>query len=328
MERDCPVGARSRPRPWKSAELAEQAWVRPLTAEQVDGLDAALRAAAARGLTAETVTRDDFPLPGAVAAAVAEWSSQLRAGAGFVLIRGLPVEGYSEDEASLLYVGLGLHLGRTVPQSPAGQLLGHVRDTGAAKVDPRVRLYQTNFHVDYGELVGLLCLQTAKSGGASRIASSLAIVEQLFAEAPHLGRVLFEPFPLDRRNEEEPGQLPYVPVPVCRFAGGMFRVFYHGDYFRSAIENPRIPDLDDLQVEALETFQRIAESPDFYYDMELRQGDVQLLSNDLVVHARTEYVDHDDPARKRHLLRLWLNDWDGVSEPRPMSFEQAALAVG
>jgi alpha-ketoglutarate-dependent taurine dioxygenase len=39
--------------------------------------------------------------------------------------------------------------------------------------------------------------------------------------------------------------------------------------------------------------------------MQLEPGDVQLVSNHSVVHARTAYV--DDPSSPRHLLRLWLS---------------------
>ena len=35
-------------------------------------------------------------------------------------------------------------------------------------------------------------------------------------------------------------------------------------------------------------------------------GDVQLLNNGTVLHSREDYTDEDDPAQRRHLLRLWL----------------------
>jgi hypothetical protein len=41
--------------------------------------------------------------------------------------------------------------------------------------------------------------------------------------------------------------------------------------------------------------------------MDLREGDIQWLSNHFVFDARTAYEDDPDPARKRHLLRLWLS---------------------
>jgi len=40
--------------------------------------------------------------------------------------------------------------------------------------------------------------------------------------------------------------------------------------------------------------------------MVLEPGDIQFLNNYVVVHSRTDYVDHDDPERLRRLLRLWL----------------------
>ncbi len=49
--------------------------------------------------------------------------------------------------------------------------------------------------------------------------------------------------------------------------------------------------------------------------MELRPGDIQLISNHTIVHSRTAYVDHDDPQRRRHLLRLWLT----TEAPRSMA---------
>ena len=41
--------------------------------------------------------------------------------------------------------------------------------------------------------------------------------------------------------------------------------------------------------------------------MDLEPGDVQLLSNHTVLHARTDYEDYSEPELKRHLLRLWIS---------------------
>ena len=41
-------------------------------------------------------------------------------GRGFALIRGLPVERYSDDDASLIYWGIGMHLGKPWPQTGTG----------------------------------------------------------------------------------------------------------------------------------------------------------------------------------------------------------------
>lgn len=44
----------------------------------------------------------------------------------------------------------------------------------------------------------------------------------------------------------------------------------------------------------------------FALHMILEVGDIQFLSNEHVLHARTSYTDHSPPAPRRHLMRLWL----------------------
>ena len=68
-----------------------------------------------------------------------------------------------------------------------------------------------------------------------------------------------------------------------------------------------MPAFTPDEQELLDLYEEIASSPDLYLDMELATGDIQWLSNHTVLHARTAYRDHDDPAQKRHLLRLWLS---------------------
>ena len=40
--------------------------------------------------------------------------------------------------------------------------------------------------------------------------------------------------------------------------------------------------------------------------MDLRKGDLQVINNCVILDSRTDYEDATD--RKRHLLRLWLNN--------------------
>jgi alpha-ketoglutarate-dependent taurine dioxygenase len=96
-------------------------------------------------------------------------------------------------------------------------------------------------------------------------------------------------------------------VPPCRFADGRLRTFYHSDYFRSVVRHDDVPEFSDEERELLDLYEEIANDPAWYLDMELEPGDIQLVSNHTVLHARTAYEDHADPAEKRHLLRLWLS---------------------
>ena len=143
--------------------------------------------------------------------------------------------------------------------------------------------------------------------GASRIVSSVSVYNELLRRRPDLVERLYEPFLLDTRDESGEGRRPVIPVPPCRFAGGRLRTFYHSDYFRSAVRHPEVPPFDERERALLDLYEEIAASPELYLDMQFEVGDVQLLSNHTVLHARTAYVDHAEPERKRHLLRLWLS---------------------
>jgi hypothetical protein len=245
------------------------------------------------GLTAATVRQEDFPLPG-LAGRLAGWVRELSAGRAFVLIRGFPLDLLSEAETELAYVGLGLHLGTPVSQNAAGDLLGHVRDTGVARDSPAVRLYATNerqdFHCDGSDLVGLLCLKTAKAGGESKIVSSMAVYNEMLARRPDLVEVLRQPFAWDRNDEQSPGEDPFFSLPVIFDIGGAPRIFFVGWYIRDAQRHPQAPRLTEQQLEALELLEGIANDPSFYLQMKFSRG-----------HPAAQQ--RQDPARPRGLHR-------------------------
>ena len=298
------------PSAWRGERLSDPAaWTETLDEDEIAELEAGIAQVHARSLSMGEVGRDAFPLP-RLGPRIRAWAEELRSGRGFLRVRGLPVARWGDDDAALAYWGIGQHLGRPGAQNPEGDLLGHVRDTGEEATDPNVRRYKTSgdiaFHCDLADAVGLLCLRTARRGGASRIASSVAVYNEILARRPEWIERLYEPFALDSRNEEREGAPPFIPVPACRFAGGRLATFYHGDYFRSAVRHPGV-ELDGTERALLDLFDEIANEPEIRLDMELEVGDVQLISNHTIVHARTAYEDGPDPAQQRHLLRLWLS---------------------
>ena len=308
------TGIRTRPiespAVWTGPAMAgRRDWIHTLAPEEVADLDRAVAHARALGKPLEALTRGDFPL-GPLARTAERWLDALESGAGVVLVRGVPVERYGERDATLAYWGLGLHLGSAISQNAAGDRLGHVRDIGAAGRDPSVRLYKTRerlgFHTDGADIIGLLCLRPAKSGGTSRIASSAAIYNEILRRRPDLVPVLYEPFPFDRNGEERPGEPPFFTLPLCRHADGWLRTFYIGWYIRDSQRHASAPRLSTAQREVIDLIDEIASDPAIYLDMEFRAGDIQWLKNSVVLHARTEYEDYAEPERKRHLLRLWL----------------------
>jgi hypothetical protein len=76
---------------------------------------------------------------------------------------------------------------------------------------------------------------------------------------------------------------------------------------RTGAEWPGIEPLTDLENAAIDCVESLALRDDLRLDMMLQPGDVQLLSNHTVMHTRTGFIDHDDPDRKRLLLRIWIN---------------------
>jgi hypothetical protein len=178
-------------------------------------------------------------------------------------------------------------------------------------------LYRTNqrqdFHTDGADLVGLLCLQKARSGGESKIASSYAVYNEMLRLRPDLVDVMYEPLYWDRNDEQGEGEAAFYALPAFADLNGSPRIFYIGWYIRDAQRHPATPRLTNAQREAMELLESIANSPEFSVEMDFEPGDVQLLNNATILHSRESYEDFDDPQRRRHLLRLWLAATDFTS---------------
>ena len=302
---------------WHAADLADTAaWTIQLTDGQRAEIFQVARAMTANGRTIATLTLDDVPLPslrdelGTVVRILAE-------GHGFVLLRRFPIDVLTEAEIELAYFALGLHLGTPVSQDAAGTLLGHVRDERVERTGPEVRLYRTrerqDFHTDGADIIGLLCLHGARSGGESRLASSYAVYNEILRRRPDLLEVLYEPMWWDRNGEESAGEDPAFPLPVLHDVDGKPRVFYIGWYIRDAQRHPHVPRLTAAQRDALDIIETIANDPAFYVEMDFQPGDVQLLNNAKILHSREAYEDDESLDERRHLLRLWLSAHDFTS---------------
>jgi hypothetical protein len=296
---------------WRGDQLVDDpSWRAEFTQEHIAEIEQAIATALATGKPTAELAREDFPLP-SLAKTIAEWRSELDTGRGFLLISGLPTERWPDEHTELFFWCFGLHLGRPGGQNPAGDLLGHVIDTGARESDTFVRLYQTaaniRYHCDAADAVGLLCKNKARRGGQSRIVSSVSVYNELARRRPELAARLFEPIYLDIRDAKPGDALRFLPIPPCRYADGRLRTFYHSDYFRSAQRHEDVPRHTEQDRELLDLYEEIALTPGLYLDMDLEPGDMQLVSNHSVLHARTEYEEWPEPERKRHLLRLWLS---------------------
>src|SRR5262245_6926123 len=244
------------PAVWTATDVADPTrWTIELTDSQRDELAAVARSARAVGRTPATLDLLEVPLP-SMAETLGRIVEHLATGRGFVLLRGFPVDLLDAGEVELAYVALGLHLGTPVSQDGAGTLLGHVRDERIERTGPEVRLYRTrrrqDFHTDGADVIGLLCLRAARSGGDSKLASSHAVYNEILRRRPDLLDVLYEPMWWDRNGEEAPGEDPAFPLPVFHDVEGTPRVFFIGWYIRDAQRHPQVPRLSTAQLEALD----------------------------------------------------------------------------
>lgn len=296
---------------WYGPEIAKRDdWMMPLSAAEVAEVEAATQALVARDADIAVLKPQDFPLPTLGAKLRSRVDDEVLNGRGFLLLRGLPVDRWSIRESATAFFGLGAHLGSARSQNGKGHVLGHVQDLGLDVNDPNVRIYQTHerqtYHTDSCDIVGLLCLKTARSGGLSALVSSTTIFNEMRRRRPDLLKLLFQPIATDRRGEVPEGQKPFFEIPVFNWHQGYLTAIYQRQYIDSAQRFPEAPRHTPELIEALDMFDSLANDPALNTFMEFKPGDVQLVHNHTMLHDRTGFDDWPEPERRRHLLRLWL----------------------
>ena len=218
---------------------------------------------------------------------------------------------YSQEMAATIFCGVGAHLGRARSQNAMGHILGHVRNLGVDPNDPDARIYQTSarqsFHTDSADVVGLLCLREAMEGGDSLLVSAETIYNRMRADRPDLLDKLFDPIATDRRGEIPDGMEPFMTIPPLSWHEGKLTVFYQRQYIDSAQRFAEAMRLTPEHIEALNMFDTLANDPNLNLTMRLQPGDMQFVYNHAQLHDRTGFADWSDPAKCRHLFRLWLS---------------------
>jgi hypothetical protein len=296
---------------WRAEDVSNPAdWTEVLTAADIAEIDRAMAVARSRSSDLLAIGKDDFPLP-ELGAKIKRIEKELMQGRGFVLIRGLPRERYTNDDMCLAYWGLGAHLGRPWPQNHHGHVLGDVTDQGKTLADPTARGNELgriglDYHCDGSDLIGLLCLQTASEGGLSAVANSVALHNELVRQRPDLAGELYEPQPYDFRGEQPPGTRGWYPMPVFTCWGDRLFVRLIGAYIFASQRHEDAPRLTPAAREALKWLHAQAESGRYSVIMDFRPGDMQFVNNYHVLHGRTAYTDDPATGRVRHLKRLWL----------------------
>jgi alpha-ketoglutarate-dependent taurine dioxygenase len=308
------------PAAWTAAQLedARKRWTFELDDRARRDLVAALERARDPGKMLLDYRREDFDL-GRAGPVVAAAFEEAKRGLGVALLKGLPREGLEEQRFELLTWGIGLHSGVARPQGKATHYLSAVRDAGNAYRTGTGRGYNTNaeldFHTDSADLVVLSCYNKAKSGGMSITTSSPAAYARMQAEHPDLVEYLRRPIHFSRQGEQAPDEPPSYPHPVFDEEGGKLFSKWNVNRVTSAQKLEGVPGIEGRHRVALDEFDKLVRRPDLAHTMWLEPGDLQIINSHVTLHSRTDFTDHDDPAKKRLLFRLWLAPPDGDRLP-------------
>jgi len=273
-----------------------------------DAMRAVVRRAAIAGVGLQQLTHEHTRMD-AIADDLADIRREIVDGRGLVIVRGWPVEEMTPEELGIVYWSVGTHFGRGVNQSPMGDRLGYVTDV--SKPGERERAYRTaqelTLHTDAEDIVSLLCLRKAKAGGLSRLASSLAIYNEIAAARPDLLPILARGFAYHWFSEQPPGEPPVTPyrVPIFSIEQGKLSCVYLREWIHMAADETGVP-LTAQENEALDLFQKTGDRDDLCFTFQLEPGAASFINNYTVLHSRTGFQDWPEPARKRLLLRLWL----------------------
>lgn len=310
---DAPVAG---PSLWTASDFEGKDWICQLDEAEREEIHQALAGIRRRGLLLGGFDASDFPLP-SLKAKLAEVRKEVVYGQGFVLMRGIDPERYSVEDLELIYWGIGSYLGSGLGQNANGDLLTHVTFHNLDPNNPNVRGYQDRRHQephnDLADMVGLLCIRKAKSGGASSIVNMAAVYNEFLRRRPDLLPIMYRGFHLDYRGEgDNPFSTTPYTIPIFACEGDKLSCFY-GRRGIDATFKKRAQAPTEEEREALALMDELIMLPEYRLDMDLQPGDIQLVNNYAVLHARTAYEDYDEPERWRLLLRLWLN----LPEARP-----------
>ena len=301
---------------WKSADLEKNSsWIRVLGDAEIAELEAALAATKGSGLAEQAVGKSDFPLP-TLGPALAEIVDELEFGRGIVLLRGFPVDRYGYEDIRRMYWGLGTHLGSFESQNIKGELMQEITDLGFDYDTDQHRGSMTSArlraHNDPMDIVSLLCVRPSVQGGESTVRSSIAIYNEVAANHPEYLPALLRGFHYDLDGKSptgDPLQLTRVIPVFSWFEAQMSCRFNQKAIEDGARKVGRV--LPALEQDAINYIHELCVRPDIVLSMDFRPGDIQLLNNHVTLHSREAFVDAPDAAKKRLLLRLWINHAKG-----------------
>ena len=301
-------------RAWRMSTVDDTvAWYYPLSEECLSSCKRVIRDARRHSRPITEIARPDASTNGC-GEYLQPVLDALHLGRGFAIVERVPVEQLSIKEALSMYWRIGQFLGIPIEQNIEGTPLYDVRDTGK-NVAQGARFSVTNaessFHNDnsFGEplpdLVGLLCLYTAKSGGQSQLISGYALHNELLENHPNVLKTLYQLFCFDRRGQFKTGESPTSQFPIFQWSGDELTLRYLYYYIQVGHERAG-KTLTADQRRALEVVEGLLRRADFRVEFNLQPGQMLFTNNRWILHNRTAFEDYPDPEHRRHYVRLWL----------------------
>jgi alpha-ketoglutarate-dependent taurine dioxygenase len=304
------------PAAWIGSELAADGSLLTLTGECIEELAALAEVLRENPLPTLALNVEDFELP-ACRRVMGKARAMLDEGPGFVIIDRLPLKTMEREQAVKIYWLLARLLGRPVAQKWTGEIIYTVADVTGQKpgngIRPDITNAEQNFHTDNSynlcppDCVGLLCLQSAKSGGISRVVSLESAHNLLDARYPQLLERLYRPYHFDRQREHAPGAAMTIQRPVFTIEGGRLKARLSRYLMEQGYELAR-EQLDKEGIAALDALTGVIDDPMLYQEFQLEPGHMQFVDNRRLAHKRTRFEDWGQPERRRALIRLWLRE--------------------
>ncbi len=309
---------------WDATTL-RSGWRRPFTTDEVAAIEAAAIDPEIRPVPRPVV------LP-ALERLVDELRQHLVEGQGVAAFEGFPVERFDPTQLRAIWWGVSCALGTPVSQSWRGDLIGDVRDLGTGISGPVGRGYtsnsELNFHADACDISGLFFLRTAKDGGVTRVASAVAAHDVMARRRPDALDLLYQPLPWSWQGNQSAGEPGWYEMPVFGLVDDRVSCAYVRTNILLAPQNAGAPALSAEQVEAVQMLVETASEPGLWVEHSFEPGAMVFVHNHTALHLRTAFTDWDDPARKRHLLRVWISTPNSRQLPESFGSFFSSLDAG
>jgi hypothetical protein len=295
--------ALSDPSAWFKKDFdAEAAFVAPVSEKCLQELVKSADRTSGRPFS--SITRSDFDAS-SICGLAESMQSALLHGRGVVRLRHPALASLGDDVLARIFWGLGRHFGTAAVQNKKGEVIENVTVSSERVTNNGFKSdHELAFHTDAFELLGLLCLHPAFSGGQSRVVSAATAYNCVLRERADLMPYLMEGYwYLATEGLGKPDAMTACRVPVLSFEAGRINCMYLPKFMRNAATQ-RNEQLSAGLQEALSFFGSVINRDEHVVEFSLQRGDMMFAHNYTSLHARTKFEDGAGP--KRHLLRLWI----------------------